>query len=111
MAIAQPLEDTDAEAKAIVFADSSWITDAYLVKSLKIGQQAIQPHAITLSDTVFWLTDQKDAAGTVNNEQDVKIQHSKEGQGWVFFGTSVLIPILLFGLGRWRIRRRNHGGE
>ncbi len=110
MAVESSLEN-DKQAKAVVFADSTWITDTYLVKSLKIGQQAIQPHAITLSDTVFWLTDKKDASGTINNEQDVKIQHSKEGQGWVFFGTSIGFPILIFGIGRWRIRRRNRGGQ
>ncbi len=100
--------------KAIVFADASWLTDDYLGKGFTVGQQTIQPHAITLSDTLFWLTDQKESAGTVNNELDVKIQHSKEGQGWIFFGSSVVVPFLLLGLGRWRITRRKsrkHGGE
>jgi len=107
-AVEQTLDNT--ENKAIVFADASWLTDDYLGKGFKVGQQTIQPHAITLSDTLFWLTDQEDSKGTVNNEQDVKIQHSKEGQGWIFFGSSALIPMLIFALGRWRISRRNRGG-
>lgn len=107
-AVEQTLDNT--ENKAVVFADASWLTDDYLGKGFKVGQQTIQPHAITLSDTLFWLTDQEDSKGTVNNEQDVKIQHSKEGQGWIFFGSSALIPMLIFALGRWRISRRNRGG-
>ena len=63
-----------------------------LGKGFNVGQQTIQPHAIMLSDTLFWLTDQKESSGTVNNELDVKIQHSKEGQNWIFFGTSILFP-------------------
>ena len=101
----------DSEAKAIVFSDASWLTDDYLGKGFNVGQQTIQPHAIMLSDTLFWLTDQKESSGTVNNELDVKIQHSKEGQGWIFFGTSILFPILIFGIGRMRISRRTRGDK
>ena len=111
MAIEKSIEGQDQESKAIVFSDASWLTDDYLGKGFTVGQQTIQPHAITLSDTLFWLTDQADSTGTVNNEQDVKIQHSKEGQGWIFFGSSIFIPLLVFGLGRLGIRRRKIGGK
>ena len=100
----------DLESKAIVFSDASWLTDNYLGKGFNVGQQTIQPHAIMLSDTLFWLTDQKESSGTVNNELDVKIQHSKEGQNWIFFGTSILFPLFVFGLGRVRISSRTRGG-
>ena len=108
VAVEKTIEDN--EAKAIVFSDASWLTDDYLGKGFNVGQQTIQPHAIMLSDTLFWLTDQKESSGTVNNELDVKIQHSKEGQGWIFFGTSILFPIFIFGIGRIRISRRTRGG-
>lgn len=98
------------ESKAIVFADSSWLNDQYLAKGYSLGQQTIQPHAVTLSDSLFWLTEKKEASGTVNNEQDIKIQHSKEGQGWIFFGSSLFIPLSILGLGLFRIRRRRKGG-
>lgn len=111
VAVEKTIESTSDTAKAVVFADASWLTDNYLGKSLKVGQQAIQPHAITLSDTLFWLTDQKEASGTVNNENDVKIQHSKGEQGWIFLATSTMVPLLLFVIGRWRIRRRAKGGQ
>lgn len=104
------IESDTTIAKAVVFADASWLTDEYLGKSIKIGQQAIQPHAITLSDTILWLTDQKEISGTVNSETDVKIQHSKGEQGWIFLASSTLMPLVLFGLGSWRIRRRAKGG-
>ena len=51
----------DVESKAIVFSDASWLTDNYLGKGFNVGQQTIQPHAIMLSDTLFWLTDQRKA--------------------------------------------------
>ena len=90
------------ESKALLFSDASWLTDDFLVKGFKVGQQTIQPHAITLSDTLAWLTDKTENSGTVNNEQDFKIQ----GQGWIFFGTSLILPFLLFTFGRMRITRR-----
>jgi hypothetical protein len=113
MAVEQSIqtEEDNKTAKAVVFADASWLTDDYLGKSIKIGQQAIQPHAITLSDTILWLTDQKEISGTVNSEIDVKIQHSKGEQGWIFLASSTLMPLFLFGIGSWRIRRRTKGGQ
>jgi hypothetical protein len=111
MAIENSVEGQDNESKAIVFSDASWLTDDYLGKGFTVGQQTIQPHAITLSDTMSWLTDQADSTGTVNNEQDIKIQHSKEGQGWIFFCSSIFIPLLVFGLGILGIRRRKRGGQ
>ena len=102
--------ENDVVSKAVIFSDASWLTDNYLGKGLNIGKQTIQPHAILLSDTLFWLTDQQESSGTVNNELDVKIQHSKEGQGWIFFGTSILLPFFVFGIGRLRISSRTRGG-
>ena len=83
LGVAIEKESNEQTSKAMVFSDASWITDNYLGKGFKAGQQTIQPHAIMLSDTLFWLTNQQDSTGTVNNEQDIKIQHSKEGQGWI----------------------------
>jgi len=103
-------EENQQKAKAIVFADSSWLNDQYLAKGYTLGQQTIQPHAVTLSDSLFWLTEKKDISGTVNNEQDTKMQHSKEGQGWIFFGSSLFIPLSLLGFGLFRIQRRKKGG-
>ena len=104
-------DDSIRDSKAIVFADSTWLTDNFLAKGFTVGTQTIQPHAVTLSDTLFWLTDKKENAGTVNNEQDIKIQHSKEGQSWIFFGSSLFIPLSIFSLGLIRIRRRRKGAH
>jgi hypothetical protein len=48
----------------------------------------------------------EDAQGTVNNEEDVKIQHAREGQAWIFYGTAFFMPFGLFGLGMLRVRSR-----
>ena len=110
LGVAIEKESNEQTSKAMVFSDASWITDNYLGKGFKAGQQTIQPHAIMLSDTLFWLTNQQDSSGTVNNEQDIKIQHSKEGQGWIFFGSSILFPFFILAIGRMRIATRTRGG-
>ena len=110
LGVAIEQESNELSSKTMVFSDASWITDDYLGKGFKAGQQTIQPHAIMLSDTLFWLTDQQDSSGTVNNEQDIKIQHSKEGQGWIFFGSSILFPFFILAIGRIRISNRTRGG-
>ena len=67
------------EAKAIVFAVTSWLNDQYLVKDYSIERQTIQPHH-PVSNSLLKHTE-KDVSGPVNNGQDMELT-SKEGQGW-----------------------------
>jgi hypothetical protein len=61
-------------------------------------------------DAVAWLVDDPDAGGEINDEEDVKIQHTREGEGWMFYATTLLVPfgVLAMGLG-WVVRRRRFG--
>ena len=59
---------------------------------------------------IAWLAEDEALAGTVESEEDVKIEHSKEGQGWMFYATAFIVPLGLLGLGVGRIRRRTKGG-
>ena len=98
-------DEEKKEAKAIVFAGASWLNDHTLKK------HSIENKRFSLmsshSPIVILAYRKKDVSGPVNNEQD-GIQHSKEGQGWIFFCSSLFIP--LFGFGLFRIQRRKKGG-
>jgi hypothetical protein len=103
-------DETTIESKAVVFADATWLNDTYLAKGYKIQGMTIQPHVLTLSNTLFWLAEQEGIAGTVSNENDIKVQHSKEGQSWMFFSTIMFVPMGIFGVGFLRIRKRKNKG-
>lgn len=65
-------------------------------------------NAQLLLDSLAWLNQEELTTGTVNDEKDVKIQHTKEGQGWIFYGTALLLPLgfLVGGLTRVRLRKK-----
>lgn len=85
------------EYRAVVVADSGFASD------LVIANPA---NTQFLADATFWLIGEEDLAGTVNNEEDVKIVHNKEGQGIWFYGSTFLLPTILAGLGFLRVRSR-----
>ncbi len=95
-------QEVPPEFRALVVADATWISDAALVLDPQKGNFQL------LMDTVAWLGREDSLAGTVNSENDVKIEHTKEGQGVWFYGTSFAVPLifLLGGVGRIRLRRR-----
>ena len=57
-------------------------------------------------DAMTWVTDTPDAAGEINDENDIKVEHNKSGQGWIFYGSSLLFPLSIVLLGAVRIRNR-----
>ena len=96
-------DGTETEFRVIVMGDATWSSD--LVLGIAKGNQNY------VRDSVSWLVDDETTAGSVNDEEDVKIQHTREGQGWMFYGSSFLVPfgLLIAGLVRIRIRRRRGG--
>lgn len=95
-------EPEGPQFRAVVFAGSTWVSDFFLPN--------VQGNQVLLQDTVAWLSQDEALAGTVNSEEDVKILHSKEGQGWLFYGTSFLVPLLLLTGGLLRVRLRHKRG-
>jgi len=57
-------------------------------------------------DGVNWLIGAEDLTGTTETEEDVKIEHTKEGQATWFYGTVLGVPLLVIGLGAARVRLR-----
>lgn len=102
---AQPAVITETkESRVIVFADSTWATDQLLAG--RLGGAMEPPNTVAFRDMLSWLVKDPAISGTVENTKDKKIQHSKEGQGWVFYGTVVLFPVMTFLLGLLLVRRR-----
>ena len=61
-------------------------------------------------DATNWLIGAESLSGTTETEEDVRIEHSKEGQTWWFYSTVLGIPLLVFGLGAARVWMRQRGG-
>lgn len=88
----------EQEFRVVVTADATWVSDFLLLQN--------KGNAQLLIDSLSWLIDDESSAGTVNDEKDVKIQHTKEGQGWIFYSTTFLLPLLLLVGGLARVRTR-----
>lgn len=90
------------EWKAMVVASGTAFSDVFL------GQ--IPGNQQFVLSGMNWLIGEEEASGTVENEEDIKIQHSKEGQtGW-FYSTTLGIPLVVLLLGVLRVRARKRGG-
>ena len=85
----------------IVTGDSTMFSDLAIVVG---GNQQL------LNDGMNWLTRNETLSGTTENEEDIQIQHTKEGQAGWFYATVLGFPAIIFVFGLVRTRRRK-GGE
>lgn len=92
----------DAGFRVVVTSGSAWLSDFFLPN--------VQGNLALLQDTVAWLSDDAAMAGTTNSEEDVKLVHNKEGQDWIFYGTSFLVPLAFLSGGLIRVRSRRKRG-
>jgi hypothetical protein len=103
-AVEGPEKDGEEGYRAVVFGNVAMFSDAALTKGLNAGP-------VMLRDTLRWLGHDDEIVGDVANEEDVKIQHTKDGQGlWflgVLFGMPVLVLLVGAGLGTLRRMRRS----
>ncbi len=97
--------DDRAEFRAIVMADATWASDPVL--TLDANKANFQ----YIIDAISWLAHDEALQGTIESEEDVKIQHAKDEQGWIFYGTGFIIPLGFFGLGLGRISLRRRRGN
>jgi len=100
MAISTPVNDK--ESRILIMADTTWLSDVVISQSK--GNQLL------LNDSLVWLLNDTSSAGEVTDEQDVKVIHTKEGQGMIFYGTILLFPLGIFILGNIYIRNRQRKG-
>jgi hypothetical protein len=94
-------EADGGEWRGIVIADATALTDRWIPNP---GNQ------LYVYDAVSWLLGEEGSGGTIESEEDVKIQHTRDDQVAWFYGTIAGVPFLVFIAGALRIRRRKSGG-
>ncbi len=85
-----------------MIGDATWMSNAELRN---------QANAVYLVSTVGWLTQDPALTGETEDEEDIKIQHTKEGEAMWFYGTSLLVPALVLLGGMLRVRARRSKGN
>ncbi len=85
------------QGRAVVMGDSDALSDGVLPN---LG------NAYLALDTLRWLTGEEAISGTVSNEEDVPIQHTREQDVVWFWATVLLAPAMVLGAGFFVTRRR-----
>ncbi|MEZ4316874.1 MAG: Gldg family protein [Myxococcota bacterium] len=84
-------DGTGDSYRAIVIGDVNWASDPVI--------QSFQANQIFTYDSIRWLVGDDEIQGEINNEEDVKIQHTRDDD-WAWFYLTVLgIPVLVLGSG------------
>ena len=73
--------------------------------------QSFQGNAQFIDDSINWLIGAEDLGGTTESEEDVKIEHTTEGQSAWFYVTVLGIPIGVLVLGGVHLRVRRAGAK
>ncbi len=68
------------------------------------------PTQVYRGETKGWLTADPAIGGETESEEDVKIQHTKEGEALWFYGITAGFPALVFTVGALRVARRRKKG-
>ncbi len=92
----------DKEWRVASIGDATWASNLVL--------RQVPGNQLYLVEALGWLTADPVLGGEVENEEDVKIQHTKEGEAAWFYGTSVGVPVLVFLAGWFRVSRRRAKG-
>lgn len=85
------------EMRAFVIADADSVSDLLMSN--------FGPNRLLLMDAIRWLGGEDSFAGEVNDEEDVRIEHSKQKDLVWFYSTIVGMPALVLGLGLTVARR------
>ena len=85
------------EMRAFVIADADSMSDLLMSN--------FGPNRLLLMDAIRWLGGEDSFAGEVNDEEDVRIEHSKQKDLVWFYSTIVGMPALVLGLGLMVARR------
>lgn len=94
-----PTDGGNKEWRAVVIGDVSVFADRVL---------DWQGNGQLFLDTSRWLVGDEDISGTIENEEDVKIEHTREEDAVWFYGTIFGVPLLVLGFGMvfTTVRRR-----
>ncbi len=85
------------EMRAFVVADADAVSDLVL--------SSFPPNRLLVMDAVRWLGGEDSFVGEVNNEEDVRIEHTKQKDLVWFYSTILGAPLLVLGAGLSLSRR------
>ena len=88
------------DLRVMVVADANSFSDPVLKNP---GNQ------IMILDSIRWLSGDESIAVEQSSEEDVQIVHSRDKHLYVFYGTIVMVPAAVLGLGFVATRRRSSG--
>lgn len=91
------------EMRAFVVADADAMSDLLMSN--------FGPNRLLLMDAIRWLGGEDSFAGEVNDEEDVRIEHSKQKDLVWFYSTIVGVPALVLGFGLVVARRARRTGK
>jgi hypothetical protein len=96
---------TPSEMRAFVVADADFLTDMVLTNFMT--------NQLFIVDAVRWLGGEESYAGEVNDEEDVRIEHTQQKDLVWFYSTIFGVPALVLGVGLviGRRSRRPLGGK
>ena len=86
----------DEEGRALVLADSDALADELIVN---------RANSLLAVNLVRWLTGDERLAGTINNEEDVPVRHTRKQDVAWFYASVFAAPALVLGIG-FTVRRR-----
>jgi len=86
----------EEEARALVLADSDALADELIVN---------RANTLLAVDFMRWLGGDERLAGTINNEEDVPVRHTRKQDVAWFYASVFAAPALVLGIG-FTVRRR-----
>jgi|GEM_PF-696423 len=95
--------------RAIVTSTANIVSDVVLGGEQDDGLTTLPGNVQFVRDSTNWLIGAESLSGTTQSEEDVRIEHTKEGQTWWFYSTVLGVPLLVFGLGVARVWLRQRG--
>ena len=102
-------ESGSDEWRVFVTAGSAWISDPVLTGQR--GEADVRmANTQLVQNLLSWLADDPTAEGSVNSEEDLKVEHNDGAAGWIFYGTTFIIPFVFLFLGLARLSVRRKGG-
>jgi hypothetical protein len=96
-------DDKDKEKKEVKETRAFVVADADSVSDLLLSN--FGPNRLLLMDAIRWLGGEDSFAGEVNDEEDVRIEHSKQKDLVWFYSTIIGMPLLVLGAGLIVARR------
>jgi hypothetical protein len=100
-AVSVPRDEGD-DGRAVIIPDGHFVTDA-LIRN--------QGNLRVFLDILRWLIVEEQIVGEPTSEEDVRIEHTRDEDKAIFFGTSFGAPLPILGVGVWMAVRRKRRRE